>query len=267
MTKPSIPIRLVVLDLDGTTLNPQCKLNAATVEAIRRARRRGVRIVLASGRMPRFILGVAQQLELDGVHIGLNGGVAFDSGGALRHKHTIPLTALERLHQVFHEEALFPMVYGPEFVSVPFLNSHVDEMVSYGEPVPTLYDPGRLDSIADPVKVLALVEAGPRDAVLSARLEPHLHAVRTGERFFEFMAPGVSKGAALQEYLDDLNLERAGVMAVGDSENDASLFAVAGFSVAMANAVPSLLERADAVTESNARDGVARALHRWVLDF
>jgi len=81
------------------------------------------------------------------------------------------------------------------------------------------------------------------------------------------MPPGVSKGAAITEYLADLGLNRDEVMAIGDSENDASLFEAAGFSVAMGNAVEALKAQADALTATNAEDGVARALHRWILDF
>ena len=46
----------------------------------------------------------------------------------------------------------------------------------------------------------------------------------------------------------------------GDAENDIPLFEVADESYAVANAVPSLKERATAVIGSNEEDGVAKKL-------
>jgi Cof subfamily protein (haloacid dehalogenase superfamily) len=255
----------VALDLDGTTLNPSHQLNQATVDAIREVAARGVRVVLASGRLPHSILPFAHALGLDGVHIGLNGGVAFDSQGTLRHKHLLSVGQLEFAHQVLADEGLEPMVFGAGGIWAPRINDDVEFVLSFGEPDARTYDRRRLETIEDPVKVLAVLDAGPRDREITARVEARLHAVRTGPRFFEFMAPGVSKGAALTEYLSDLGVHRDEVMAVGDSENDESLLAAAGFAVAMGNAVTSVKVLAHAVTGSNYDDGVAEALRRFVL--
>lgn len=264
MIRPHRPIRLVALDLDGTTLNPSHELNPTTIEAIRTVTARGVRVLLASGRLPHSILPFARTLGLDGVHIGLNGGVAFDTNGNLRHKHLLTVDQLRFAHEVLADEALEPMVFGATGIWAPRITGEVEFVVSYGEPPARTYDPRRLETIEDPVKVLAVLDSGPRDRLIEARVSPWLHAVRTGPRFFEFMAPGVSKGAALLEYLDDLGLSPDEVMAIGDSENDESLLAAAGFAVAMGNAVPAIKTIAHTVTGTNAEDGVAQALRRFI---
>jgi HAD superfamily hydrolase (TIGR01484 family) len=122
-----------------------------------------------------------------------------------------------------------------------------------------------LEAILDPAKVLAVLDPGPLDAQIAAQVAGRLQSIRTGPRFFELMAPGVSKGTALTELLGDWGLERDEVLAVGDSENDESLFDAAGFAVAMGNAVEAIKIRADYITATNAQDGVALALRRFVL--
>jgi len=266
MIRPPHHLRLVVLDLDGTTLNPKHELNPATIEAIRAVSARGIRVVLASGRLPHSILPFAKTLGLDGVHLGLNGGVAFDLSGELRHKHLLSLEQLLFAHEILADEGLEPMVFGAGGIWTPRITQEVEFVVSYGEPPARTYDKLRLQDIEDPVKVLTVLDAGPRDRLIESRVEPRLHAVRTGPRFFEFMAPGVSKGAALTEYLDDLGLHRDEVMAIGDSENDASLLAAAGFGVAMGNAVEAVKDQAHFITGTNADDGVAQALRRFALE-
>ena len=267
MNQPSRPVRLVALDLDGTTLNEDHDLNQATIDAVRAVTARGVRVVLASGRLPHSIVPFAQRLGLDGVHIGLNGGVAFDLAGNLRHKHLLTLDQLTFAHRFIEAEGLFPMVFGAGGLWASHASSDMEFLHRGGEPPPMSYDPAHLESIVDPAKIIVVLPPGPRDQDIAGRAEPRVHVVRSGPKFLEFMPPGVTKGNALTEYLSDLKLTRDDVMAVGDSENDASLLAAAGFSVAMGNAVPDLRVQADHVTGTNAEDGVARVLRRFILDF
>ena len=52
MAEPRFPIRLLALDLDGTLVGPDLVLRPKIRAAIRDAVRRGVHVVLATGRMP-----------------------------------------------------------------------------------------------------------------------------------------------------------------------------------------------------------------------
>jgi len=266
MKRPRRPLRLVALDLDGTTLTPDHVLSARTIEAIQAVTARGVHVVLASGRLPHSILPLARRLRLPGVHIGLNGGIAFDLAGNLRHQHLLTLEQLTLTHRYLEAEQLFPMVFGAGGLWASHRSPALDFLHRSGEPLPIPYDPKNLQAIVAPAKVIVVLSPGPQDRTIADHLEPHVHVVRSGPQFLEFMPPGVTKGGALTEYISDLGLHKDEVMAIGDSENDASLLAAAGFGVAMGNAVRALREQADVVTESNADDGVAGSLARYVLD-
>ncbi|MFZ0130524.1 MAG: HAD hydrolase family protein [Candidatus Dormiibacterota bacterium] len=68
------------------------------------------------------------------------------------------------------------------------------------------------------------------------------------------LPPGISKRTGLEAALRNMDESPAATVAVGDGENDIPLFAVAGVSVAVANAVDALKARADVVlTEPNGR--------------
>ena len=54
-------------------------------------------------------------------------------------------------------------------------------------------------------------------------------------------------------------------MAVGDGNNDVELMCAAGFSVAMGNAVVSVMQLADTVTDDCDHDGAAKAVLRYML--
>ena len=53
------------------------------------------------------------------------------------------------------------------------------------------------------------------------------------------------------------------VISFGDDVNDVEMVAEAGLGVAMANAVPEVIEVADRITASNTEDGVAVVLEEF----
>jgi hydroxymethylpyrimidine pyrophosphatase-like HAD family hydrolase len=63
----------------------------------------------------------------------------------------------------------------------------------------------------------------------------------------------------------DLSAVVPGLMAMGDGENDREMLAMAEWSVAMGNAGEGLKSAARAVVATNADDGVAEAIERFVL--
>ena len=82
----------------------------------------------------------------------------------------------------------------------------------------------------------------------------------------ELNAGGVNKGCGLLALAEVLGFAREQVMACGDSGNDAAMLKAVGLGVAMGNAAPDILAVADAVTDTNDQDGVAKALERFVLN-
>jgi phosphoglycolate phosphatase (TIGR01487 family) len=67
---------------------------------------------------------------------------------------------------------------------------------------------------------------------------------------------GVDKGTGVAAILESMGVSAKEVVAVGDGENDEDLFSVAGFRVAVANAVPELKACADMVTVAECGRGV-----------
>jgi hypothetical protein len=76
---------------------------------------------------------------------------------------------------------------------------------------------------------------------------------------------GVSKGAGVGAALSALGLSEHNLLAVGDAENDHSLFEAAETAAATSDAVPALREHADLVLHSPNGTGVAELLSGPVL--
>jgi hydroxymethylpyrimidine pyrophosphatase-like HAD family hydrolase len=70
------------------------------------------------------------------------------------------------------------------------------------------------------------------------------------------LPPGVNKASGLRSALEQLRIDPADTVAVGDAENDHALLEMCGLAVAVANAIPSLKEQAHWVTTAPNGAGV-----------
>jgi hydroxymethylpyrimidine pyrophosphatase-like HAD family hydrolase len=76
------------------------------------------------------------------------------------------------------------------------------------------------------------------------------------------LPPGVNKASGLRAALEDLKLSPHNVVGIGDAENDVAFLNSCGCSVAVANALPSIKERAEIVTAGSRGQGVIEIAER-----
>lgn len=263
--RPMSRIRLVALDLDGTLLGPEHRVSAVNAAAVADCVAAGISVVLASGRSFSSMQPFARHLGL-GELICLNGAALGDAASNLvRPRTLLSWEQVALVSDVLRGRGVPFCLFGlRRIVSLPGWATR-DTLVPYGEPpidhVPAL----AAEHMPDPVKLLAFCEPGPLDDELRAATAGAVDQVRTHRQFLEWVAPGVSKGAALAELMAGLGLARDEVLSIGDSQNDVSLFEQSGVSVAMGNAPAEVAAAARFRTASNAEDGVALALRRFAL--
>jgi hydroxymethylpyrimidine pyrophosphatase-like HAD family hydrolase len=102
----------------------------------------------------------------------------------------------------------------------------------------------------------ALAGQGHTKMILNKNYQGHI---------LEVLPATVSKWQALERLMAAEGLTAEDVMAIGDDYNDLEMIRGAGLGIAMGNAVEAVREAAGYVTGSNADDGVAQALERFVL--
>jgi hydroxymethylpyrimidine pyrophosphatase-like HAD family hydrolase len=78
------------------------------------------------------------------------------------------------------------------------------------------------------------------------------------------LPPGINKMSGLHPVLDDLQLSPHSLVGVGDAENDHAFMEGCGCSVAVANAIPSLKEMADFVTQGSRGAGVVELIDKLI---
>ena len=119
----------------------------------------------------------------------------------------------------------------------------------------------------DPTKLVAVGEPEALDrleAELKPRFAGRLFISKSLPYFLEFAHPDVSKGSGLAFVAERLGFRPEETVACGDGENDRELLDWAGFGVAVANAHPDVLARADLVVPSVEEEGVAALLEAYL---
>jgi len=109
---------------------------------------------------------------------------------------------------------------------------------------------------------LTVSRDSPLEPLREVAREHGLAVVDTGYAY-HVKSPAVTKGEGLRVVADGLDRTPAEFAAVGDSENDAATFEVAGHALAVGNADETAKATADRVTDADFADGFLEAIE-WL---
>ena len=266
--------RLAVFDLDRTLLDDTSSISEGLVRRLAAALVPGLSCTVASGRDIERIVPFLEQLGWKSVPvIAEQGAVVVEPGnGHILMERGISrevlLGTLDTVRSV--RLPLNIILYGrdaPQVFRSAGAPSFVEGWLS-GRYSQGLRDVPPLEQIITTGVRKITVTCRPEDAggirdTLAAELGPGATVVRADVNFVNIMDAGVDKGAALRWLISYLGLQEANVMAVGDCEADQSMFAVAGVSVAVANADEQTRSMATYVVPSNNEQGAALALESF----
>ncbi|MEH0109661.1 HAD family hydrolase [Tersicoccus sp. MR15.9] len=275
-------MRLIASDLDGTIVGHDGKISPRTVAAFDAARAAGVGIVFVTGRPPRWLSPLVDQLGHDGLVICSNGAVIYDLGERRVLSRTTIAAAdvyavRERIEQAFPDarfafESIAGFVVEPGFLDIESIEltelepqwirdvlperarvaADVEEELPDDESVvkflakhPTL----------TPDDFLAQVRELAGDLVSVTHSSPGVALVE--------MAPlGIDKGVTLARFAERRDIAAADVYAFGDMPNDRQMLRWAGHGYAMASGHPEAREAAAHLAPPFAEDGVAQVIER-----
>jgi len=268
---PVQPPRLVASDVDGTLLDNDDTITPRTRAVVTALVQEGVPFVLVTGRPPRWIAPVVDQLGFAPLAVCANGAVLYDaSTGTVLHARTLTVPLLQQAAELAvaalpgcglaaervgaHDSAT------PQFVSAPGY-AH-----AWLNPENTEVSADELTS--EPAVKLLVRHSGMTSGAMAAVLAPLFDGTvdltySTDNGLVELSAPGVTKATGLATLAADYGVDQADVIAFGDMPNDVPMLAWVGHGVAMGNAHPAAVAAADEVTASHTEDGLAQVLERW----
>ncbi|ADV66894.1 HAD family hydrolase [Deinococcus maricopensis] len=263
--------RLIATDLDGTLLRPDGTVSARTRAALDALRAHGVLVVPVTARQPRGLRLLQADAGFDGYALCGNGahGLHLRTGEVLFEAHLSADTA-RALVAALHARV-------PDALCVSIRDAGETFVAQRGyEQLAVFSDHKRHPHDMTLTDALGVTDAPSLKLILRhATLDPRalmaevralgvrgFEMTHSGAPFLEVMAPGVTKAWGVAQLCTHLGFGAADVLAFGDAANDVELLTWAGTGVAMGNAHPEARAAADAVTGTNAEDGVAVYLER-----
>ena len=276
-------IKLVALDLDGTLFDNSSRISKRNLTAIRSITDKGIHVVISTGRP-------FEGIPFDQIKgTGINYAITANGSG---------------IYEISTGKCLYENAMDEELVT-PILNFlltrdiHMDAFIGGKgytpiqcvETAQKLTVPSsiknyiittrtRLDNILQfihenqlKVQKMTLNFYPAADGTLIDRetvrkflvSNPSITTVCGGYNNLEFTRADANKGVGLRKLAEILGVNPDATMAIGDSENDLAIIEAAGIGVAMGNATDAVKARADYVTTTNTKDGVAAAIEHFIL--
>lgn len=266
--------KLLALDMDGTVLNSQKRITPRTKNAIDNLMRRGVYVVVGTGR------DLAELSDYRADFNGMNYGILMSGGLIYDFFNDKPI----KVHGL-DEETIFKLIdFGLEVDAMIHLHTvrqslarevDIQDMAAFGmgiyqgmfDRICTRYTDAKEFVRTHPSEVVKVNlyhrDKSSRDKNF-ARISDLNLSISFAEAFNLEMSPAnVTKGSGLVELCDFLNIDRADTVAIGDAPNDREILQIAGVGVAMGNAKDDIKKIAAFVTLDNDNDGVAIAIDKF----
>jgi hydroxymethylpyrimidine pyrophosphatase-like HAD family hydrolase/energy-coupling factor transporter ATP-binding protein EcfA2 len=215
----------LISDYDGT-LAHDGQVTASTLQALKRVKASGRKLVLATGRELPELLRVFPETSLFDLVVVENGALLFN-----------PATGEKRL-----------LAEAPPAAFVEKLRRRGVKPLSVGECIVATWHPHETEVL---------------EVIRSMGLE--LQVVFNKDAVM-ILPSGINKGTGVKVALDELGLSTHNTVGVGDAENDHAFLGICECSVAVGNALPALKERADVVTGHTHGVGVEEIIEQLLAD-
>lgn len=271
-------IKLVALDLDGTTFNSAGDISDVTVRTLNRCKEQGVHVVVSTGRsynsLPDHIKnveGIEYAITSNGAHIN-----DINSGEAIYSDYLDPI-AVEEVARLKESTGADIEVFidGIAYTDDSYLEDVRENGCAYRNAEYVLWSRKGVPDV-----VALMLENNDRIENVNfiyptlERLEecrPQIEAIKNATitssfpNNLEVGGPNTSKKTALIELMKRLGVDRSELMCCGDAPNDIQMLEYAAIGVAVANAWGGTKDHADYITDTNDDDGVAKAIERFVF--
>ena len=282
--QPTSPtnIRLLVIDIDGTLLNPEGKIAPRTLASVQAAKEAGIVVTLATARRYCNTAPIADELGIDCALILCDGALIVQHPQSqLLHTHPLSASIAQQAVNIMasYEHDVQPVVHpdlglveevwtGPAERDNLWIEAYI---LAYPDRVHRMPYAELCTGHPDPLRVVAFASEESIEALKPAisKLDCSWNAIKRGNyncAEMAVMAPDCSKASGVIALAKALEIPLAEVMAIGDNNNDIPMLQAAGWGVAMGQAPLAVKAAAQAVTTTNAEDGAAQAIERYILD-
>ncbi len=272
--------KLIFLDIDGTLTEPGKNVPPpSAIEAVRRARAKGHRVVLCSGRNYGMLFSVLE-FGFDGLIASAGGYIEYDGQVV----YDCPMTQEQqaRVLDVFKESGIYRTIGGrnhsytdegfKEFLAENAQSEANSELLRWRIQIESelgIHPMSEYDG--EPIYGMAFMSRG------KERLQKPMQVLQDEFDFCiqdedacgivngELASKAFNKGKAVERLCEYLGISRTDTIAVGDSMNDLEMLQAVETGICMANGSPALQKIADMICPPVTEDGLYSAFEKLRL--
>lgn len=266
---------IVFCDLDGTLLTSNLKITKQTKQTVKKLKDKNVEFVLTSGRCFKFVKNISNQLTDSDFVISSNGALIKNQKTneilflkSIANKLVLKIFKLanklecdafiESADETFKNREFETEVLS-EIINTKQLKQILKTMPIIKACIES-YNKQKLQTLIKKIQKFKEIKIA---HMSNALYDPHVPCAPNEKFFIDVNNKDVSKGNALNFFVDYLNVDKKNVVSIGDSCNDFSMFKISGTDVAMGNSLNDLKKSADFVTKTNDESGVAVFLEKF----
>ena len=272
------PVKMVALDLDGTALDPFGRITEREELAFKRAMDMGVHIVVATGRA--FHSLPDNVFSIGGIEYAVtsNGAqVTRLKDRTLIYENCIAAASVTEIADVLEKAGVRAEAFtdGRAYIDVSEFNAIKSGEIRTRDSVYVLSTRNPVDDIfafmrehrgrIENISINYPSDEAKEKFSKVLRKIPGVTVTTSFALNNEIGGATTSKADGLSHLMERLGVTAGELMACGDSPNDGAMIRMAEIGVAMGNADDAVKEMADYVTGTNAEDGVAGAIEKFVL--
>jgi Cof subfamily protein (haloacid dehalogenase superfamily) len=262
-------ISLVLADVDGTLVTEDKVLTKRAQAAVQRLHGAGIRFAITSGRPPKGMEMLFDELQLETPVAGFNGGLFVKTDLSIIEQKTLPEDVATKAIELIRGHGMDAWVYrGNDWLITKPNAPHVDReawTVKFPPKVVSdftdmLTDVAKIVGISDDLDKVRQCEADAQSA-----FGQRATATRSQPYYLDVTNKDANKGAVVEYLSRHLNVPAKEIATLGDQPNDVLMFKRSGFSIAMGNASNEVKSQASATTDSYNDEGFAKAVERFIL--
>ena len=266
--------KMVCLDIDGTLLNSENEITCENKRVIKLlSKDYNIPIVLVSARMPKGILFLQKELEIEEPIICYSGALVLDKYQNILLNNYIAASEIYKIYEMaikhnihislYKDDAWYVESIDPWALQESEITGIIPEIISF----PFIIEEWRKENSGSN-KILCMGEPTEINLLKSRMKEEignRLNIYPSKPTYLEIMPKSASKTVAIDYLRSKFGIERDSIIAMGDNYNDIDMLEFAGLGIAMGNAPAKVKVSANSVTMTNDESGVAVALEKAII--
>lgn len=288
--------KLIAIDLDNTLLNSYGKISHKNKKAIKRAKKNGIEVIIASGRHITSVKSFANQIKCDKYAICGNGATLYDiQNNKVLYNCFIGKEKILEIINICEENNIYYNVYTEteiltkeiKYSALYYEQENKNKKSNYKtniKVIENVYEFVKNDQENNYLKVtvynddkeifksmIQLLRAINGISVLDVGhiskkiVKIDNKDVEIKYYYTEITKENVNKWNTIEYLIKCLGISKEEVVAIGDNVNDKEMIENAGLGVVMGNSAQYIKEFGDIVVSDNNSDGVSEAIIKYVL--